>query len=73
MTTTTTTTMINRSMRTVTVIESAIGPRFAAHLVAQGFDGKAYLGSAPSDGRKRRVEVLLYRCAATGKFVNALS
>jgi hypothetical protein len=67
----TTTTKINGTIRTFTMAETESGPHYAAHLIANGFDGKVYLGTSPRDGRKREVQALFLR-RASGEFVSML-
>lgn len=67
----TTTMTINRTVRIFTMTETESGPNYAAHLIANGFDGRVYLGTSPASGRKREVQALFLR-RASGEFVSML-
>jgi folylpolyglutamate synthase/dihydropteroate synthase len=67
----TTTQLINKSIRIMTLEEFEAGPHLKADLIRRGFDGTVWIGKCPKEGRKKAGTALYYR-SANGTFMNAL-
>jgi hypothetical protein len=70
--TATTTQLINKSIRTMTLEEFEAGQHLKAELLNKGFDGTVWIGSCPKEGRKKAGTALFYR-RNDGTFMNALA
>jgi len=68
----TTTQLINKSVRTLSMTQMEVGPNTQANLISQGFDGTMWMGECPAEGRKKTVSALFYRNTC-GAFVQVLA
>ena len=67
---TTATAMINRRPVEFTVTQHNAGGALCKHLLASGFDGTVWTGSAPATARRGEKHAMFYR-TTSGKFVLA--
>ena len=65
---TTATAMINRRPVEFTITQVNAGGKLCQHLIASGFDGTVWTGSAPATARRGEKHAMFYRTPA-GQFV----
>ena len=67
----TTSQIVNSIARTFNLSEQVVGSNLKADLIGRGWDGSAWIGVSPEDGKKKEKTALFYR-KPHGQFVFAL-
>ncbi len=53
--------LVNKTIRTFTLTEQPVVANLKTDLLARGFDGTAWIGTATAEGRRKECVALFYR------------
>ena len=56
-----TTALVNKTKRTFELVEQAVGESLKRDLIARGWDGTAWIGTAKAEGKRKECIALFYR------------
>lgn len=66
-----TTALVNKTMRTFELVQQTVGESLKRDLIARGWDGTAWIGTAKAEGKRKECVALFYR-GVNGQFDFAL-